>query len=261
MPERSRGDGCPDGALLTALLDGELPAEAGAELEDHVGRCPSCAEDMEAQRIARAALRVAAAGITAPSALRGRIRAELRRAERPTRLRRWAVAGALAAALAVVALVGALQLTGQGARSVQAVTIARAHTAETLGQRPVTFASSDPAAVAGWVHTQTGRSVVVPNYSASGYTLTGVRREPLLGDDAVTMVYEGGGQRITCSVVGGDPALRGFGALPGAPGVHYSWTNGVSVAAWWAPDATYLLAGNIPAGAMARLLATVDQSY
>lgn len=261
MSERLRGEGCPDGALLTALFDGDLPHEQRVELEDHVGRCPSCAENLEAQGIARAALRAAAAGITAPAALRGRIRAELRRTERPSRLRRWAVAGALAAALALVALFGVVQFSGQGATGVSAATIARVHTTETLGQSPVTFASSDPVAVARWVQAQTGRSVTVPDYSASGYTLLGVRREALLGDGAVTMVYADGSRRITCTVIGGEPALHGFGALPGAPGLHYSWTGGVSVAAWWAPDATYLVAGNLPAAAMTQLVTNVAQPY
>ena len=261
MSERLHGENCPEGALLAALLDGDLSPEQRAELEDHVGRCPSCAEDLEAQGIARAALRAAAAGITAPTALHGRIRAELRRAERPSRLRRWAIAGALAAALALVALFGVAQLGGHGASSVAAATIARAHTSETLGQSPVMFASSDPVAVARWVQTQTGRTVTVPDYSASGYTLLGVRREALLGDGAVTMVYADGDQRLTCTVIGGEPALHGFGALPGAPGLHYSWTGGVSVAAWWAPDATYLVAGNLSAAGMAQLVTNVAEPY
>jgi anti-sigma factor RsiW len=261
MSEQTRGANCPDGALLAALLDGDLPPVERAEVEDHVGRCPSCAEDLEAQGIARAALRAAAAGMAAPAALRGRIRVELRRTERPARLRRWAMAGALAAALALAALFGVGLFGGEGAQTVAAATIARAHTTETMGQLPVMFASSDPAAVARWVQAQTGRSVTVPDYSASGYTLTGVRREALLGDGAVTMVYADGNHRLTCTVVAGEPSLHGFGALPGAPGVHYSWTGGVSVAAWWAPDATYLLAGNIPASAMAQLVTNVAQPY
>jgi hypothetical protein len=45
------------GDLLSGLLDDELDQATTAAVVDHVGRCPSCAEDLEGARRARAAVR------------------------------------------------------------------------------------------------------------------------------------------------------------------------------------------------------------
>jgi anti-sigma factor RsiW len=253
--------GCPDAATLTALLDGDADAETRAGLEEHVRRCGACAAEIEAARRARAALRAVASDLLAPADLQLRVRARLHRADRPARLRRWAIAGAIAAAVAVVALVSALQLTSGGAHAVSAATVARAHTDETLGRWPVTFASSNPVAVAAWVQAQTGRTIDVPDYSAAGYALSGVRREQRIDPNAVTLVYLGAAGRLTCTVVSGDPSLQGFAAVASTPGVRYAWTDGVGVAAWWSPDTLYLLAGDISADAAVRLASAVNPSY
>src|SRR5262252_4102189 len=101
--------------LLSALLDGELDAANTALVEAHMLRCEGCREEFDRLSAVRTLLRAEGVRHTTPDLLKKRILElpELTAAAKPQRrLPGWlapGVAGALAASLAMVTLVGPVQ--------------------------------------------------------------------------------------------------------------------------------------------------------
>jgi mycothiol system anti-sigma-R factor len=93
-------------SFLLPYLDGELEAEARAEIEEHLARCSSCAthvhEESSFQQGFKARLKSALAEQQAPEALRERVQLGLRTVQRRESAVRWASGGAAAAALVIV---------------------------------------------------------------------------------------------------------------------------------------------------------------
>src|SRR6476469_2562529 len=97
-------------AQVDAYLDGELAAMDAAELEGHLAGCASCGRFRDDRLALRTAIAAQIPRFEAPEALRGRVRAALRKASAPSRGRRPAALMvwrglALAASLAGVAVV------------------------------------------------------------------------------------------------------------------------------------------------------------
>ena len=97
---------------LTDLSRGKLPAELAANIRAHVAGCPACSEALRSEEQLRALVRGHAPRFTAPPALRARVQAALRNAERPPRMVRhtWVrrhpwLTGVLAGATAALAAV------------------------------------------------------------------------------------------------------------------------------------------------------------
>lgn len=253
---------CPEvgEAALTALLDGALTADERAQMEDHVRRCTTCSGDLARQRLAHLALHAAAGNLAAPAELRARVAGGLGRQGWLASVRRVVAAAGVAAAIAVAAVgVWRLNATTGHASSSTAVQVARAHRQETLSATPVAFVSADPAAVARWVRTQTGREVAVPDFGGAGYHLLGVRTESGVSRGAVSLVYAGAGGRVTCTILDGDASLgAAFSAPPGAPSVHTIRQDGVTEAMWLEPGTTYLMASELQPQEMLPLIAAFN---
>lgn len=259
--------GCPevDGATLGALLDGALAPDECARVEEHVRRCTICSGDLARQRLAQRALHTAARDLAASAALRSRVKDGLQSPRRFAGVRRIggvrrAIAAAgLAAAIATVSILALWQLGGSASHTSMAAQIARAHRQETLGATPVTFASANPATVAGWVHAQTGRNVEVPDFTSAGYTLLGVRTESTIEPGAVSLVYTGAGGRVTCMVLSGDPSLgAAFSPVDDAPSVRTTRQSGVTEAVWLEPGTTYLMASELRQSALLPLISAFN---
>lgn len=260
MPDRATSSPCPDEEALAALLEGTLAGAEREVVEEHVRRCSLCQIDLAEQRRVREALRRLAPELAAPAALRQRVRAAIR-PRRATWRRPARLAGALVAVFAVLALIAFARVGTGRQHAVPATMLARLHRAETLGQAPTAFASSDPAAIAAWIQRQTGRTLKVPDYSGAGYLPEGVRREPALGNDAVTVVYRDGGERLSCTMLAGAPALRGFAPLAPGTSIDIARVDEVSLAAYRADGTTYLLATTAPPSELQALLAPATAPY
>lgn len=264
MAERtSEAKTCLDyGPQMAGLLDGELSASEQARIEEHLRQCPVCAESFRRQRAVRSALRLAATEFTAPANLRARVDARLDRAEaRASWTSRLTLLGGMAAVLAVIAVIGLLRVQGSASAPHVLTAAAAVHRQETLSAAPVSFASSDPSAVAGWVRAASGHPIDVPSLAQEGYQLLGARAEPSLASGAVSLVYDGPGGRVTCAVLPViEPLGTGTGASAGESAFQQAQVGSTSVAGWQETDATYVLAGNLsPASLLSLARAAAQQ--
>ena len=103
---------------LSALLDGELSAEAETSVREHLARCIDCTAELEQVQVARASVR-ALPMVDPPFGFYERLLGTRRR-------RRWAAASMVAAAAASVAFVGTLPAREEPVTPAVA-TLVRAH--------------------------------------------------------------------------------------------------------------------------------------
>jgi anti-sigma factor RsiW len=254
------GFGCTvEGARLAALLDNELPLPDQRALELHLRTCPRCRAELELQQRARTLLRDAAAHMEAPASLQRRVAGAL--AQAPVRVpmrRRVLPYAGIAAVLVLVALTGALLAAMRQSPSPQLLQrAARAHAQQTLSAAPVSFTSDSPDAVSAWVARQTGGRIDVPDLDTAGFQLAGARLDPTIAPRAVTVVYQSPAGRLSCVIV--PSPLPSWLSTP--LGVLHSGTETASIdrtqlAAWAAPDGTYVLAGALSPAALASLAHT-----
>jgi anti-sigma factor RsiW len=232
---------------LAALLDGELPATETAVLRRHLAECDACTCELERQRLARAVLRASGEGLSATEALRARVLLSLQAAAEPRsqRPRRTLLYGGLAAAMLLVATLAVWRFAIYSPSTPLLARAVALYRQETLAGAPVAFASADPDAVAAWASAR-GERLDVPRLDGYGYLLLGARPEPALGADAVTLVYEGSGGRVSCVVLSGRRAFARTGTTPtGAPTFHVWRSGDAAVVGWSDEDATYLLAAGL----------------
>lgn len=183
-------------AELCALADGTLPAERRAAVEARVAASPELQELVARQRRAVAATR-ALANEPAPKSLRAEVEARLRardsRRGRAWLLPRLGVAGAVAVAVAVVAVV----LSGGPAGPTVA-------DAAQLAARPATGPPPPGSGDGGTQLALEVEGVAFPDLLRSfGWRPVGLRRDELDGRDATTVFYAKGARRIAYVIVGG----------------------------------------------------------
>lgn len=135
-------------ALLDVYLDDEASAETNAVVQEHAGRCASCAAALQSARTLRTALREALATDRAPDRLHARVRAALVPASSrlTTLVRTWLVPASAAAVVLLIALRGDVP----DAAAVDAAVAE--HVACALDRRGTTVtAGSAPASIFPWV--------------------------------------------------------------------------------------------------------------
>jgi anti-sigma factor RsiW len=188
---------------LVAYVDGHLEPDRSAAVEARAAADPSYNAALMRQQAGRNAIATAAESTGAPLALRTRVEALSapgrrhgdRRPSARTRLGgiRWPgaglVAGALAAVLAAVVLVGG----GPGIEDVAAAAV-----------RPPTAAVAPVPAESKVLREREGK-VVFPNFAGKfDWQATGTRTDEIEGRETRTVFYEKDGREIAYTVVGGD---------------------------------------------------------
>jgi hypothetical protein len=235
-------------AELCALADGTLPPERRAEVEARVAASPELLELVERQRRAMAATQALSADQPSESLVES---VEALRASRRPRARRLvprlALAGGLAAAVAVVA---AVVLTG-GPAGPTVADAARLASKPASGPAPPPMANSSTKLAAGV------EGVAFPNLARwAGWYATGVRRGHVDGRSATVVFYRKDGRRIAYVIVGGT-------GLPPPPGAQVTTVHGVQyqtlrlnsrLAVTWRRDGrTCVLIGDAPRAELLRL--------
>jgi len=160
--------------MLTPVVDGEARAAERAAVEQHVGRCPSCASLLEEERAARDLVRArrAALAVAAPSGLRARCTPSPRRVRRPIAWR-W-VPLSLAASL-LIAVGGAFVYSVNHPVEVLAAELAVDHMK--CFKLQDTSAAPDAAELARTWRRERGWTIpVVTGIPEDGIHLVGLRR-------------------------------------------------------------------------------------
>ena len=194
--------------LIHALLDGELDAGHGRDVEAHVAACPDCAGKLAAFRRMREAMAAANLKETAPAHLRDRIAAALpSSAPRVAAPKTWlqssrrmflggfasgaALSAALAAALLLTVVRGDLFTAGRGSpEQTLAEQIVSAHIRSL--QQPghlLDVQTSDEHTVKPWFDGKLDVAPPVVDLSADGFILLGGRLDYIDGNPVASVVY------------------------------------------------------------------------
>jgi anti-sigma factor RsiW len=228
-------------AQFDAYLDGELAAIDAVELEAHLAGCASCGRFRDDRLALRTEIAAQLPRFQAPEALRGRVRAALRKASVPSRARRPAPLMAwrwlaLAASLAVVA-VGSWRLaTEHTASEILTDEVLSSHVRSLMPGHLSDVLSSDQHTVKPWFNGKLDFSPPVHDFSSRGYPLLGGRLDYLNGRPVAALVY---GRRQHLINVFLWPAAGPVGG--GAPLVR----QGYHLLHWTTPEYAYWVASDL----------------
>ena len=179
---------------LTLLVDGRLPDDRRAALEERIARSPALAERVREQRAITERLAATAEGVGAPARLRARVDAD----RKPARRRAFAWTAALVAPVAAAALILALILPGG---SPGGPSLAQA---ASVGQLPPDQ-PPPPAASPTLLHREQD-GVPFPRWGHQfGWVATGARDSTVQGREATTVYYRNPktGKRAAYTILGG----------------------------------------------------------
>jgi anti-sigma factor RsiW len=175
--------------LLEAWMDEELGAAEAAALEQHIAGCAECADAAARLRGQKAGIREVAPYYQAPAALRGSVRAALRRSAGEER-RGWGWVAIAASILLALSIGGnVVQLRPHGASNVLAESVLDDHLRSLLATHLVDVPSSDQHTVKPWFAGKLDFSPVVKDLAAEGIPLQGGRLEYIAGRPVAALVY------------------------------------------------------------------------
>jgi len=185
---------------LGSYVDGELPPEETAEMEEHLKTCADCAEAH--RRLAGTSSRVKAGLMRyeAPDVLKARIRASLAdptRDEPPQRGlvamprgRVWPTMIAAAAAVAIVSSGLTFEVVRDRAGSGQTQEqVLSSHIRSLIPGHLTDVASNDQHNVKPWFNGRVNMSPDVPRLDSLGYPLVGGRLDYIKGRNVPVVVY------------------------------------------------------------------------
>lgn len=247
--------------LVSPYLDGELVGEDRAAFAAHVAACGACRRALADEEAVVDAVRRTIERPRASEALRARVEAVLQ-AERRRRLRRDAVAAALAIALVVTmgvagtwrvkAVDGPVPVPAPDPADDLAALTADTHLRYTRGQLPLEVDSSRPDAVSAFFAGRVPFHLALPDYpvgpgETKPYRLLGGRLVSFRKDYAAYVAYRMGDRPISLLVTsaglaqpsGGETV--GFGSLV----FHQRSVRGLKVITWTDKGLTYSLASDL----------------
>jgi len=213
--------------LLDAEADGELPAQASADLARHLGGCAECVARLAAIRGLQA--EVASLRAAPPPGLEQKIRARLPAPAAAPSSRRRVLELAAAACVGLVAGgLGAARFLAPAEAGAEHDMIT-AHARGLLAGLPLQVASGDPHGVRPWL---SARLPAAPRVLAiEEFPLLGARLDLVAGQPVAAVLYRRREHVITVFAAGDGAAAgwpgqtvtrRGFTLIPwNADGVHY----------------------------------------
>jgi anti-sigma factor RsiW len=180
-------------SLIHSYADGELDAINLRLVADHLQSCADCRRAEQTILDLRTALRDSAPAFSAPTNLRKKIRADIRRetAGDSERKSSWSwLSFALGTACAVL-LLGTIFLPSYRGRSGNAVAdqVVANHVRSLLASHLVDVPSSDQHTVKPWFDGKVDFAPPVHDFGADGFPLVGGRLDYLDGKTVVALVY------------------------------------------------------------------------
>jgi anti-sigma factor RsiW len=174
---------------LDIYLDGELPREEMRTFDTHVRDCSSCSADALSRVQFKRAIHLAGKRFTPSAEFRNRMRQSI--ASKPRRAFR--LGWMLAAAAAVVLVVGTLTSTFLGNRSGRDQVfseIADLHVATLASSSPVDVISTDRHTVKPWFQGKIPFAFDLPELQNSGFSLLGGRMAYLDQTPGAHLIYD-----------------------------------------------------------------------
>src|ERR1700674_1709719 len=181
-------------AKLDTYLDGEVPEKEMRTFDAHVRNCPSCSADALARVQMKRAIQVAGKRFTPSAEFRKRMQQSIA----PKRQRSFRVGWMLAAAAAVILVVGSLTSAYLGIRSARELAyrdhvlseIADLHVATLASSSPVDVISTDRHTVKPWFQGKIPFAFNLPDLQNSEFSLLGGRMTYLDQTPGAHLIYD-----------------------------------------------------------------------
>jgi anti-sigma factor RsiW len=186
-------------ANLDTYLDGEVPESEMRTLDAHVRNCPSCSADALSRVQLKRAIHRSGKRFTPSAEFRKRMQRSIASKPRHSFRLGWM----LAAAAAVVLMVGTLTMTYLGNRSGSDQVfseIADLHVATLASSAPVDVISTDRHTVKPWFQGRIPFAFNLPELQTSGFSLLGGRMAYLGQTPGAHLIYDAGKHHISVFV-------------------------------------------------------------
>lgn len=226
-----------DRNLLAAYLDGEMQAEQGNALEQHLRTCTECAAEVASMLSVRRAMRTARTRFTPSAEFRQKIQSQIapkRRNFRPFGLLPVALA---ALAILVVALVWSHQNTLQADAFRE---VADLHTGDLASANPYDVVSSDRHTVKPWFQGRIPFAFNLPEFTGTEFTLLGGRLVYLHQQPAAQVIVGMRQHKISVLIVQDSGAMAN--AFPLSTGVDTR--NSFNIESWSSHGLRFFIIGD-----------------
>ena len=244
-----------DREMLAAYLDGEVQAEQGKALEQHLRGCTECAAEVAAMLSVRRAMRSARTRFTPSAEFRQKIRSQV-----APRRRTFGVFSILPAAFAACAiLLLALAWMRQNTLRAEAFReVADLHVSDLASANPYDVVSSDRHTVKPWFQGRIPFAFNLPEFAGTEFALLGGRLVYLHQQPAAQVVVGMGQHKISVLVVQDSGAFGNAFWLSGGADVR----DAFNVETWSSHGLRFFVIGDAEKTAiqhLAQVLRTANQ--
>lgn len=182
---------CEHNLTTQSYLDGELHGAEAAQAEQHLQSCAACQEQAAGTADLSDALRKTTRYST-PDILRHKLKKQLDREAKPSRLKSFWVGAASGGGLSALAAGLALFLLLPPSAVTLSQSVVEAHTTALTAGKTIMVASSSHHTVKPWLAAHAGISPAVADFADQGFALTGGRTDQVAGARAAVAVYTHG---------------------------------------------------------------------
>ncbi len=242
-----------DRQTLAAYLDGEVQAEQGNALEQHLRTCTECAAEVATMLSLRRTMRAAKTRFTPSAQFRQKIQSQV--APKRRSFRSIGLFPIAMAALAVMVL--ALVLTHQNTTQADAFReVADLHTGDLASANPYDVVSSDRHTVKPWFQGHIPFAFNLPEFGGSEFTLLGGRLVYLHQQPAAQVIVGMRQHKISVLILQDSAAIAT--AFPLSTGVDMQ--NSFNVETWSNHGLRFFVIGDVEKPAIQHLAQSLQNA-